>query len=187
MCIRDRFDEVHKVKAVNGQRAQYALEISKWAAYTIAMTGTPIPNTYMDLYNLLHILYNDEYKDFFGFDISFLRNPLPTEMEIINDRIQPFFCRTTKKELQVPDPNVDELISVSVTDEEQKVFDILRMKYRNNALALFIRLLQLESNPQMLLQALDISAFSNVLDITDVIDDIDYVDYSCLLYTSRCV
>lgn len=172
------FDEVHKVKAVNGQRAQYALEISKWAAYTIAMTGTPIPNTYMDLYNLLHILYNDEYKDFFGFDISFLRNPLPTEMEIINDRIQPFFCRTTKKELQVPDPNVDELISVSVTDEEQKVFDILRMKYRNNALALFIRLLQLESNPQMLLQALDISAFSNVLDITDVIDDIDYVDYS---------
>ena len=172
------FDEVHKVKAVNGQRAQYALEISKWAAYTIAMTGTPIPNTYMDLYNLLHILYNDEYKDFFGFDISYLRNPLPTEMEIINDRIQPFFCRTTKKELQVPDPNEDAQIQVAVSEEEQKVFDILRMKYRNNALALFIRILQLESNPHMLLQALDISEFSSVLDITDVIDDIDYVDYS---------
>lgn len=173
------FDEVHKVKAINGQRAQRALEISKWASYIIAMTGTPIPNTYMDLYNLLHILYNDEYKDFFGFDISFLRNPLPTEMEIINDRIQPFFCRTTKKELQVPDPNADELIRVSVTEEEQKIFDILRMKYRNNALALFVRLLQLESNPHMLLQTLDISEFKNVLDITDDIDDIDYVDYSC--------
>lgn len=172
------FDEVHKVKAVNGQRAQYALEISKEATYTIAMTGTPIPNTYMDLYNLLHILYNDEYKDFFGFDISYLRNPLPTEMEIINDRIQPFFCRTTKRELQVPEPNADELIRVSVSEDEQRVFDILRIKYRNNALALFIRILQLESNPHMLLQALDISAFSNMLDITDDIDNIDYVDYS---------
>ena len=172
------FDEVHKVKSINGQRAQYALEISKYAAYTIAMTGTPIPNTYMDLYNLLHILYNDEYKNFFGFDISFLRNPLPTDMKIINERIQPFFCRTTKKELQVPEPNADELVRFKVTDEEQKVFDILRMKYRNNALALFIRILQLESNPHMLLQALDISEFSNILDISDDIDNIDYVNYS---------
>lgn len=91
------FDEVHKVKAINGQRANCALEIAKDAPFIIAMTGTPIPNSYLDLYNLLHILYNEEYKDFFGFDVSYLRNPLPTEMEIINDRIQPFFCRTTKR------------------------------------------------------------------------------------------
>ena len=65
------FDEVHKVKAVNGQRAGYALEISSSAPYIIAMTGTPIPNSYVDLYNLLHILYNDEYKDFF-LDLIFL-------------------------------------------------------------------------------------------------------------------
>lgn len=58
------FDEVHKVKAINGQRANNALTIAKNAVYTIAMTGTPIPNSYVDLYNLLHILYNDEYKDF---------------------------------------------------------------------------------------------------------------------------
>lgn len=172
------FDEVHKVKAINGQRANNALTISKNAAYTIAMTGTPIPNSYLDLYNMLHILYNDEYKDFFGFDVSFLRKPLPTEMEIINNRIQPFFCRTTKKELQVPDANEDIMYSVAATKEEQQLFNIVCKKYRSNKLALFIRLLQLESNPQMLLETLDLSAFSNILDIPDNIDEIDFVDYS---------
>lgn len=172
------FDEVHKVKAINGQRANNALTIAKNAVYTIAMTGTPIPNSYVDLYNLLHILYNDEYKDFFGFDISYLRKPLPAEMEIINERIQPFFCRTTKKELSVPDANEDIKHIVPATSEEQQLFDIVCKKYRSNKLALFIRLLQLESNPQMLLQALDLSAFSNILDIPDEIDEIDFVDYS---------
>lgn len=172
------FDEVHKVKAINGQRASAALEISKYAAYTIAMTGTPIPNSYLDLYNLLHILYNDEYKEFFGFDIAYLRNPLPTDMEIINDKIQPFFCRTTKKELRVPDANPDIINSVLVSESEQKLFEIVSKKYRNNKLALFIRLLQLESNPKMLLQSIDLKDFSSVLDLDGDIDEIDIVDYA---------
>lgn len=172
------FDEVHKVKAIKGQRAGAALEVSKYATYTIAMTGTPIPNTYLDLFNFLHILYNDEYKEYFGFDLSYLRNPSPTDMEIINSKIQPFFCRTTKKELSVPDANPDKLNRVNVTEEEQKLFEIVSKKYRNNKLALFIRLLQLESNPKMLLQAIDLKDFSSVLDLDRDIDEIDIVDYA---------
>lgn len=172
------FDEVHKVKAIGGQRANAALQVSKNAGFTIAMTGTPIPNSYVDIYNMLHILYRDEYKEFFGFDIPLLKDPLPTEMDIINQRIQPFFCRTTKQELHVPEANKDIISTVTVTDKEQALFDIVSKKYRDNKLALFIRLLQLESNPKMLLETLDLSAFSSILDVTDNIDDIDFVDYS---------
>lgn len=178
------FDEVHKVKGINGQRASAALEISKYSSYTIAMTGTPIPNSYLDLYNLLHILYNDEYKEFFGFDVSLLRNPLPTDMEMINERIQPFFCRTTKEELQVPPPNNDIVQTIRVSNAEQRIFEVVCQMFRSNKLALFIRLLQLESNPKMLLQALDVNAFSNILEITDNIDDIDFVDYSKEILTA---
>ena len=49
------FDEVHKVKALDGVRASNALEVSKMAYYTIVMTGTPIPNSYLDIRNLLKI------------------------------------------------------------------------------------------------------------------------------------
>lgn len=172
------FDEVHKVKAVNGKRAADALAIAKCSSYTIAMTGTPIPNTYLDLYNLLHILYNDEYMDFFGFDIPTLKNPSVEEIGTINERIQPFFCRTTKKELNVPDANPDIIDKVNVTKDEQKLFEIVSKKYQNNKLALFIRLLQLESNPRLILNALDFSDFKEILDITDDVDQIDIVDYS---------
>jgi SNF2 family DNA or RNA helicase len=172
------FDEVHKVKAINGKRATDALAIAKCSSYTIAMTGTPIPNTYMDLYNLLHILYNDEYMDFFGFDIPTLKDPSVEEIETINERIQPFFCRTTKQELNVPEANPDIINKVNATKDEQELFEIVCKKYQNNKLALFIRILQLESNPKMILKALDFSDFKDILDITDDIDDIDMVDYS---------
>lgn len=172
------FDEVHKVKAVNGQRAILALDVARCASYTIAMTGTPIPNSYVDLYNLLHILYNDEYADFFGFAPAMLKNPQSTDIALINKKIQPFFCRTTKKDLQVPPANADIIEKISASEAENKLFNILRQKYRENKLALFIRILQLESDPNMLLQALDLNDFSSVLDISDNIDEIDFVDYS---------
>ena len=172
------FDEVHKVKAINGQRATAALEVAKSAVYTIAMTGTPIPNTYLDLYNLLHILYPYEYKEFFGFDTSYLRDPFPTDIDIINKKIQPFFCRTTKKELQVPDVNPDIISRIKVTANEQKLFEIIAKKYQKNKLALFIRMLQMESNPKMLLQKIDLKDFSGVLDLQTDINLIDFVDYA---------
>ena len=96
--------------------------------------------------------------------------------EIINDKIQPFFCRTTKKELQVPDANDDQTLDVLATEQEQEIFNIICKKYVNNKLALFVRTLQLESNPKMLLQKLDLREFSSILDIADDIDKIDYID-----------
>lgn len=176
------YDEVHKVKRVDGESpgtyAGHALDIARSSIYTIAMTGTPIPNSYTDLYNMLHILYNDEYREFFGLSVQMLKNPSEEERNIINEKIQPFFCRTTKQQLMVPQANPDEIVLIKTTKEEQKLFEIITSKYRRNKLALFIRLLQLESNPKMILQALDLSEFRDVLDITDDIDNIDYVDYS---------
>lgn len=174
------FDEVHKVKAINGQRAENALAISKNAYYTITMTGTPIPNSYADIKNLLEILYHDEYDEFFGFSEQQLKNPSATDVEDINNKIQPFFCRTTKQQLNVPNANEDIFITISATENESKIFQILLLKYAKNKLALIIRLLQLESNPQMLLKALDSNGedFSDILDTSGDIEDIEFKDYS---------
>ena len=172
------FDEVHKVKAIEGSNAERALELAKNAVYTIALTGTPIPNSYTDIRNLLDILYHDEYNEFFGFSIQQLKNPSPLDMEMINSKFQPFFCRTTKKQLSVPDANGDLILSVPASEAENALFHILCMKYAKNKLALIVRLLQLESDPFMLLRALDLSDFSDILDISGEIEDIDYVDYS---------
>lgn len=172
------FDEVHKVKALNGCRASDALEIAKDACYTIALTGTPIPNSYTDIRNLLDILYHDEYDEFFGFTIPQLRNPSPEDISVINQKLQPFYCRTTKLQLQVPVANPDTIIQALASSPENELFHILLLKYAKNKLALIIRLLQLESNPAMLLKSLDLSEFSDILDISGEVDQFDYVDFS---------
>ena len=174
------FDEVHKVKNPNGKRAKNVLKISYNARYTIALTGTPLPNSYLDIKNLLHILYHEEYNDFFGFGDAQLRIPSEYDIENINKKIKPFFCRTTKKQLEVPEVNPDIILPCKLSDKENKIFNILLLKYAKNKLALIIRLLQLESNPKMLLKAISENQedFSAILDTTSDPEDIDYVDYS---------
>ena len=38
------FDEVHRIKGINGQRAKAALNLSREPRYRYVLTGTPIPN-----------------------------------------------------------------------------------------------------------------------------------------------
>ena len=174
------YDEVHKVKNVDGIRAASALEISKNAQYIITMTGTPIPNSYLDIKNILMILYGDEYKEYFGFSERQLKSPTEDDIDNINTRIQPFFCRTNKRQLGVPDANDDILINVEASTIENEIFNILLLKYAKNKLALIIRLLQLESDPKMLLKSIEENweEYSAILDTNRKVEDIDYVDYS---------
>ena len=138
----------------------------------------PIPNSYLDVYNLLHILFPDEYDVFFDFSVPMLRNPSPSEVEAVNNKIQPFFCRTTKNQLGVPAANEDTVYMSSASLDEDRLMQILKMKYRNNKLALLVRLMQLESDPRMLLRSMDIAEFAYLLDDSVETAQIDYADYS---------
>ena len=180
--VKDRtllvFDEVHKVKGINGERAINSVEIAKDANYVITMTGTPIPNSYLDIYNNLHILYPNEYDSFFGFKQQLLKNPSEAERNLINNSIKPFYCRTSKEQLCVPPANRDLFYLESATNEENRAAEILYSKYQRNKFALIIRLLQLESCPELLLEKLDFSEFRDILDISINADELDYSDAS---------
>lgn len=172
------FDEVHKVKRVGGEYASHSLALAKHASFVIAMTGTPIPNSYLDVYNLFHILFPDEYDTFFDFSVPMLKNPSDADIKRVNDKLQPFFCRTTKNQLGVPPANPDRIDLLSANENENRIMRILQMKYRKNKLGLLIRLLQLESNPKMLLQRLDLRDFQYLIDDSVSADEIDFADYS---------
>ena len=74
----------------------------------------------------------------------------------------------------MPNANDDIFITINASENENKIFQILLLKYAKNKLALIIRLLQLESNPQMLLKALDSNGedFSDILDTSGDIENI---------------
>ena len=150
------FDEIHKIKGLQSKRAQSAKRVSINAGYKYALTGTPIPNTYQDIYNFLNILYTDEYKLFFNFKPYDLLNPGPTKVAEINEKLYPFFWRTTKDELEVPPPNTDEIFKVVASDSEQRLIDLLYRKYGYSPFHLYIRLIQASANPELLLKSIDV-------------------------------
>ena len=172
------FDEVHKVKKVGGEYANAALQLAEKAAQVVVLTGTPIPNSYLDVYNLLHILYPDEYDEFFGFSVPVLRNPTERDIAQVNRKLQPFFCRTTKEQLGVPSANADIIQLYAANATENRLLHLLQMKYRRSKLSLFLRVLQLETNPRLLLERLELKDFQYLLDDSMEADEIDYADYS---------
>lgn len=172
------FDEVHRVKRINGKYAKQALRIANNASYVVTLTGTPIPNSYSDLYNLLHILYPNEYDEFFDLSVSMLRKPKVKEIDDINEKIQPFFCRTTKEQLGVPPANEDALMNMNASEAENRLFEILKIRYSKKQLVLLIRLMQMENDPKMLLEKLDLKDFDYLMDDTVESDEIEYANYT---------
>lgn len=148
-------DEVHKIKGIQSARAQSVMDVSKRAKFKYALTGTPIPNSYEDIYNLLKILYDEEYVLYFNFRKDQLKNPNAVMMERINDLLYPFFWRTTKAELRVPPSNENDLRYVLATDQEQELLNLLYRKYGHSVFHLYIRLIQASVNPSLLLNSID--------------------------------
>jgi len=160
------FDEVHRIKSIEGKRAISALNIGNLSNYRVVLTGTPIPNGYVDIYNMFNILFKDEYDTYFGYTPHHLNNANynTTDRTIINNSIYPFFCRTSKHDLDVPNPEPDQIITIKSNENESKLFDIIYRAFGDNVLHLFIRLIQASNNPSLLLKALkneDLRLFNN--------------------------
>ena len=184
------FDEVHRIKKVAGERASKMLKVADSAKYAVVMTGTPIPNSYADAYNFLHILFNnDDYDDYFQLSPTQLQKMDQRQIEEFNSKMYPFFCRTTKKDLKVPPANKDCIISVPSYGYENDLLNVLRANVQN-PLTMIIRILQLESDPWMLSQELnldDCSSFvseSGSLDVSKLemgsVDGISSKTRSCI-------
>jgi len=156
------FDEVHRIKNPTGQRASAALSIVNKAKFRFVMTGTPIPNSYLDIYNFLHILYNNEYNSFFGWSPDELLKPNMRQIEKINNELNPFFWRVNKTDLDVPPADPDELLVVQPSHLQSELAKSIYYTEKSS-LARLIRLIQASTNPELLNKAISYSqmGFSN--------------------------
>lgn len=156
------FDEVHKIKKIDGARATVALELAQQAKYRYVLTGTPIPNGYQDVWNFLNIMYKDEYDEYFGFTKYQLHDMNPISMEKFNEMLFPFYWRVTKDDLNVPPVNEDNIYVATATTVEQEIIDLLWRKYNNNPFVLYTRLIQFSSNPSLLKKNIEKSMFIDI-------------------------
>lgn len=145
-------DEYHKIKNPKGKQANNVLEIFSSSIYRTCLTGTPVPNGIGDIYNLLEILFDEE-NEYFGefYCHKKLRSLSTSEFNRFNNLFYPFFVRTTKKDLNIPDPEPFKIHYCYATNEELKLLKYIN-KICGNQLVKFIRISQASTCPSNILK-----------------------------------
>lgn len=153
------FDEIHKLKSLSGVRANNFLSLleqcNEKPIYRLALTGTPLPNSFKDILNCLKILYPEDLSNLFpkiGKNYLGSADSNPVVAKEIQTELYPFFIRTTKKDLAVPPPDPNDyssLLSVPGKDEAN-LFQVIWKNYLRTPLLMYIRLIQASSNPSLL-------------------------------------
>ncbi|MBC2115484.1 SNF2-related protein [Listeria booriae] len=173
------YDEVHRIKGINAKRAIAALEIADKVDYRYVLTGTPIPNGYLDIYNFLQILFKNEYSSYFGFEQNMLKSPDSRQIEEINQKLVPYFWRTNKEDLGVPLAEPDKIIAVNPSVQQLRLAEIIYTTAQN-PLAAWIRMIQLSTNPELINQVINYSDLGFSED-----DDIDSESYDQVSFKVR--
>lgn len=152
------FDEIHKLKSLSGVTANNFMRLidkcKRPPIYRLALTGTPLPNSFADVFNYLKILYSEDiYSSFSDISIDKLKqaDDNPQIAERVINTLLPIFVRTTKKDLEVPSPDPDDFASLKVvpTNVEKRLYELIWKSF-DNSLLKYIRLIQASSNPSLL-------------------------------------
>ena len=189
-------DEAHKAKNTNnGVIAQAVLELAKYCAARVVLTGTPAPNGYQDLYNMFKFIWPN--KNVIGFPLYRLRgltdNPNPALVKKLIDNISPFFIRIRKKDLGLPMPKFHPPIVVQMGPLQRQIYDFIAKRYigamvnegyddkiskfkAQLAKARIIRLMQAASNPIMLKAPLESFSDEDDGDFDLAVDDTSVLD-----------
>ena len=156
-------DEAHKIKKIdNGLWSSTALKLSQYPHSRVILTGTPAPNGFEDIYNLYKFIWPS--RNIIGYSpgqLAAMSKPqIYKRTEDLINRIEPFFIRITKKQLDLPEPIFENPIHIRMGKYQQIIYDALNErtpeleKDAKTNLSLFksrlIRLRQAASNPSLL-------------------------------------
>lgn len=161
-------DEAHRAKrGVGGEWGRALLALAPHVQRRDVLTGTPAPNHPRDLVSLLNIVWPSGRAAARIPVAALAREPGSLAMRAVNDAVSPLFVRTTKTELQIPDPNIRR-VPVAMKPLQQQIYDALLNRYaglldlsRHDALMfaqmgeITMYLLQAASSPRLLRSSAD--------------------------------
>lgn len=169
LCKRHRIfvviDESHNIKRLEGGVwSEAMLRLAPYAARRAILSGTPMPNSYTDLWTQFTFLWPG--KQLLGDRVSYrYRCEDQPEHASIREAIRPFFVRVPKSELGLPPFNL-ERIRCNLKPYQESIYRALSARFLReiNALpenhqvlrewrkARMVRLIQAASNPALLAQ-----------------------------------
>jgi len=128
-------DEAHYVKQIDGNWANAVLRISECAKYRCVLTGTPMPRSYTDAFNLFDFLWpHNEPIDSntkIRIQIQEENNDTTSAKEVLKDTIGPLFYRVRKSELGLISPEFHSPCVLPMNRYEKIIYDAIQNKIRN--------------------------------------------------------
>lgn len=188
-------DEVHRMKNPLSQTSIAIRKFGDTPNAKMLLTGTPMPNGYEDLFTLFSFLWPDHKTIGFSYDqLKSLSKAgqdslyaKPT-IEALQENISSHFVRITKQMLQLPPPELPVINLIGLSEKERELYEIVNQTkinidpndYTTIRLlrAKVIRLMQVTTNPRLLLKPLSKISFdllfnNSVPDDTNESDDND--------------
>lgn len=125
-------DEAHNIKKLDGKWSNAVLTLGININYKVILTGTPLPNDLRDVYNYLDFLFGENFV-FTKKDKARIENLLNQEkkieaIEFVREKINPFYTRVTKKELNLSTPNFNKPILVEMNPVEKKIYEAIQSR-----------------------------------------------------------
>lgn len=127
-------DEAHRMKrGRGGEWGARSLDLGHLAARRDILTGTPAPQHPSDFGALMEFVWPHQSRRILPAD-AFQREPPPTTMGAVSQRLRPLFVRTNKSELGLDPPQLRvELVRMKPLQAE--IYDALRTRMRHAARA----------------------------------------------------
>ncbi|MCH7535726.1 MAG: DEAD/DEAH box helicase [Bacteroidetes bacterium] len=130
-------DEAHYIKQLDGRWANAALQIAAFAKIRCILTGTPIPKSYTDLFNMFDFLWpenvvvTEEEKGLL--QLYEERRDFKSAAGILDPVVGPLFYRVRKKELGLKPQVFYDPIKIQMGQNERRVYNAIVGKLRHYA------------------------------------------------------
>lgn len=184
-------DEAHRIKNVEyreGSWSDSVMQLAPLAKSRVVLTGTPAPNSYVDVYNLFNFIWPS--RNIIGFSIAQLNsmsgNRHDDRVNDLIENISPFFIRVKKSDLHLPPPRFYDPIPVEMSPIQNRIYEeLLRVsvkRFEGNEQSVFtkksiaIRLRQAASNPALLAKPIRESLDVEDTEVVDLNDDFEIQD-----------
>jgi len=127
-------DEAHYLKKIDGQWANAVLDLANHSVYRCALTGTPIPRSYSDLYNTFDFLWPNikpiSPNDRLAISDFEEQGQFDNAKELIHNQISPLFYRVRKSDLNLKPQRFHDPYMVDMNELERKVYSAIITRIR---------------------------------------------------------
>jgi SNF2 family DNA or RNA helicase len=119
-------DEAHYIKQLDGNWARAVLNVSRGAAHRCILTGTPMPKSFSDVYNLFDFLWPDiqviDSTSRVRINSFERENRVEEAKEILHSKIGPLFYRVRKSDLGLKPPVFHPPIVIRMNPLERDIY-----------------------------------------------------------------